>query len=232
MRECYLNQPHRRHGTIGNIERSRKWFKRLVASGDMVRLFSYQGTGQRIRLKRSHPGQKRCGISQQLPTGCLSYGSFTWATPDSTGRFRTVHLMASNSSQEPPLKRKRDSQTVPLDTKTISLKDAVRDDKFYLASEDGADCVLYAGGTLFRVRAANLWLCYAGKTDTLSQVHRYHLKKDSSAFRDMFSAGAANNLRGSQEIGSATEGTSDENPIILPDDALHFRALLWALYAL
>ncbi|KZP18921.1 hypothetical protein FIBSPDRAFT_574497 [Athelia psychrophila] len=113
--------------------------------------------------------------------------------------------------KEPPLKRKRKSEASAPETTTVSLKDAVRDEKFYLSEAEGADCVIFAGGTLFR-------------------VHKFLLARDCSAFRDMFNA--SSNERSGEGIGSATEGTSDGNPIILPDTPAHLRALLWVLYAL
>ncbi|KZP18920.1 hypothetical protein FIBSPDRAFT_933150 [Athelia psychrophila] len=115
--------------------------------------------------------------------------------------------------KEPPLKRKRKSEAGVLDTTSVSwlLKDVVRDDKFYLSEAEGADCVILAGGTLFR-------------------VHKFHLTRDCSAFRDMFNA--SSNNRSGEGIGSAAEGSSDENPIILPDKPYRLRALLWVLYAL
>ncbi|PPQ95264.1 hypothetical protein CVT26_014838 [Gymnopilus dilepis] len=60
--------------------------------------------------------------------------------------------------------------------------------------------------------------------DTLFNVHRTILSKDSSSFGTMFSL-----PQGSMEI----EGRSDENPIILTGDTPdEFRHFLWALYAL
>lgn len=53
----------------------------------------------------------------------------------------------------PPLKRKRKAEAAVPTTTSISLKDAVRDGKFYLSETEGADCVLLAGDTLFRVSA-------------------------------------------------------------------------------
>lgn len=58
----------------------------------------------------------------------------------------------------PPLKRKRESEAGVSTTTSVSLKDAVRDDKFYLPDTEGADCVLLAGDTLFRVGATEAGL--------------------------------------------------------------------------
>lgn len=53
--------------------------------------------------------------------------------------------------KEPPLKRQRTSEAGSPNTTSVSSKDAVRDDKFYLSETEGADCVILAGDTLFRV---------------------------------------------------------------------------------
>jgi hypothetical protein len=60
--------------------------------------------------------------------------------------------------------------------------------------------------------------------DTLFNIHRSILSKDSSSFRSLFSL-----PQGSIDV----EGRSDDNPIILTGDTPEeFRHFLWALYAL
>ncbi|PFH49971.1 hypothetical protein AMATHDRAFT_146471 [Amanita thiersii Skay4041] len=77
-----------------------------------------------------------------------------------------------------------------------------RDDTYYF--EDGS-CVLRVGDTLFN-------------------VHRSILSKDTSTFGTMFSL-----PQGNKEC----EGTTDENAVVLSGDtAQEFRHFLWALYGL
>ncbi|KAF8157847.1 hypothetical protein B0H34DRAFT_706377 [Crassisporium funariophilum] len=77
-----------------------------------------------------------------------------------------------------------------------------RDEEYYL--EDGS-CVFLVGETLFN-------------------VHRSIMSRDSSSFGTMFSL-----PQGNREV----EGRSDDNPIILSGDTPdEFRHFLWALYAL
>ncbi|KXN86490.1 hypothetical protein AN958_10004 [Leucoagaricus sp. SymC.cos] len=77
-----------------------------------------------------------------------------------------------------------------------------RDDTYYF--EDGS-CVLLVEDTLFN-------------------VHRSVLSRDSSSFKTMFSLPPGEH---------PVEGTSDDNPIVLTGDtAAEFRHFLWTLYAL
>lgn len=60
--------------------------------------------------------------------------------------------------------------------------------------------------------------------ESVFQVHRTVLSKDSSTFKAMFSLPSGEKL---------AEGMSDDNPIVLPGDtADEFRHFLWTLYAL
>jgi len=78
----------------------------------------------------------------------------------------------------------------------------VRDDTYYL--EDGS-CVLQVENTLFN-------------------VHRTMLSKDSSMFSSMFEL---------PQVGNDVDGSSDANPLILPGDTVReFKNFLWALYGL
>ncbi|KAI0059575.1 hypothetical protein BV25DRAFT_1052911 [Artomyces pyxidatus] len=115
----------------------------------------------------------------------------------------TVHLL-----QSPPRKRARvheeddDMKPSPRSPSPRSPSEIVRDDTFYLS--DGS-CILLVQNTLFN-------------------VHRTILSKDSSSFGTMFSLPQGIN---------AAEGQSDDNPIILSGDTVaEFRNFLWALYAL
>ncbi|KAK7048650.1 BTB domain-containing protein [Favolaschia claudopus] len=66
--------------------------------------------------------------------------------------------------------------------------------------------------------------CIIAVENTLFNVHRTILSKDSSSFHTMFSL-----PQGENEI----EGRSDNNPILLTGDTVaEFRHFLWALYAL
>jgi len=77
-----------------------------------------------------------------------------------------------------------------------------RDETYYM--EDGS-CVLLVGDTLFN-------------------VHRSILSKDSSSFSTLFTLPQGNNQ---------VEGRSDESPIVLTGETPEeFRHFLWALYAL
>ncbi|ETW81502.1 hypothetical protein HETIRDRAFT_238605, partial [Heterobasidion irregulare TC 32-1] len=77
-----------------------------------------------------------------------------------------------------------------------------RDDEFYMS--DGS-CIILVENTLFN-------------------VHRTILSKDSSSFGTMFTLPQGDNM---------AEGMSDGNPIILSgDSAQAFKNFLWALYAL
>ncbi|KII86668.1 hypothetical protein PLICRDRAFT_43310 [Plicaturopsis crispa FD-325 SS-3] len=78
----------------------------------------------------------------------------------------------------------------------------VRDEEYYLA--DGS-CILLVENTLFN-------------------VHKTRLSKDSSSFSTMFTLPQGDHR---------AEGMSDDNPVILMgDSAAAFRHFLWALYAL
>ncbi|KAF8466531.1 hypothetical protein DFH94DRAFT_780310 [Russula ochroleuca] len=78
----------------------------------------------------------------------------------------------------------------------------VRDEDYYLS--DGS-CIILVENTLFN-------------------VHRTMLSKDSSSFGTMFSLPQGDKL---------AEGQSDDNPVILAGDTVsEFRNFLWALYAL
>ncbi|KAL0579426.1 hypothetical protein V5O48_002597 [Marasmius crinis-equi] len=80
--------------------------------------------------------------------------------------------------------------------------------------EHDADFYIPEGNTVIKVE------------NTLFKVHRYILSRDGSAFEGMFSL---DHIRS----GTANEGDSDNNPIILHGDTPEeFRALLWSLYAL
>ncbi|EIN12564.1 hypothetical protein PUNSTDRAFT_60165 [Punctularia strigosozonata HHB-11173 SS5] len=85
----------------------------------------------------------------------------------------------------------------------------IRDNTYYFP--DGS-CVLRVENTLFNVRGIILI------------VHRSILSKDGSSFAVMFSLPQGDTSR---------EGTSDDNPVILPSDTVtEFRNFIWALYAL
>ncbi|KDQ62689.1 hypothetical protein JAAARDRAFT_30590 [Jaapia argillacea MUCL 33604] len=89
-----------------------------------------------------------------------------------------------------------------LDHPVIKEPGVIRDDTYYMS--DGS-CILRVENTLFN-------------------VHRTILSRDSSSFGSMFTFPQGDN----QE-----EGMSDDNPIILIGDAVsEFKNFLWALYAL
>ncbi|EIW81209.1 hypothetical protein CONPUDRAFT_137261 [Coniophora puteana RWD-64-598 SS2] len=132
-------------------------------------------------------------------------------TSSSTAR-RSVSDSAS-SSDAPPRKRPRhdtSSSTASIMTTTRALTVeadskaslVTRDSDFYF---DDGSCVLQVENTLFN-------------------VHRTMLNKDSSSFGEMFQL-----PQGSKPA----EGQTDDNPVYLPGDtAEEFRNFLWALYAL
>ena len=57
----------------------------------------------------------------------------------------------------------------------------------------------------------------------VSQIHRYRLASDGSAFGDMFSLPQDEN---------ALNSITEDEPLLLQDSVGEFRALCWALYAL
>ncbi|KAI0287270.1 hypothetical protein BC826DRAFT_917428 [Russula brevipes] len=84
----------------------------------------------------------------------------------------------------------------------LQASEIARDEDYYLS--DGS-CIILVQNTLFN-------------------VHRTTLSKDSSSFSSMFSLPQGDN---------PAEGQSDDNPVILVGDtASQFRNFLWALYAL
>ncbi|KAJ7213864.1 hypothetical protein GGX14DRAFT_360392 [Mycena pura] len=88
------------------------------------------------------------------------------------------------------------------ETTTGNCARCVRDDAYYF--EDGS-CIILVQNTLFN-------------------VHRTIMSKDTSSFSTMFTL-----PQGDREI----EGRSDNNPIVLTGDTVtEFRHFLWALYAL
>ncbi|KAF9563702.1 hypothetical protein CPC08DRAFT_686233 [Agrocybe pediades] len=102
---------------------------------------------------------------------------------------------------------KRPAQALASSTYADVVKEASkvrhkRDDDYYF--EDGS-CVLLVGDTLFN-------------------VHRTMLSRDSSSFSTLFSLPQGTRM---------AEGGSDDNPIVLSGDSPEeFRDFLWALYAL
>ncbi|OCB85797.1 hypothetical protein A7U60_g7149 [Sanghuangporus baumii] len=72
--------------------------------------------------------------------------------------------------------------------------------------------------------------------DTLFRVHRYFFERESALFRDMLSLPApiqqpSNGTQGQQQAAFQREGTSDENPIRLPQVSKEeFRLFLWVFY--
>lgn len=117
-------------------------------------------------------------------------------------RFRTASPSRKRARVDDEL---ADVEEVNQELQPRSSKDAVRDDSYYFP--DGS-CVLLVEDTLFN-------------------VHRSILSRDSSMFSTMFTLPAP---RG-QSI--PVEGSSDDHPIVLAGDiAAEFRNLLWALYAL
>ncbi|TFK52336.1 hypothetical protein OE88DRAFT_1627777 [Heliocybe sulcata] len=100
----------------------------------------------------------------------------------------------SSSNVQPPRKRAR--------TDGRAAPRGVRDEKYYFA--DGS-CVLLVEETLFN-------------------VHKTMLSRDSSSFAAMFDLPQGE---------GPMEGTSDESPIVLCGDSVEeFRNFLWAMYAL
>ncbi|KZT64283.1 hypothetical protein DAEQUDRAFT_678817 [Daedalea quercina L-15889] len=68
--------------------------------------------------------------------------------------------------------------------------------------------------------------CVLRVEDTLFNVHRTMLSKDSSMFSTMFALPVPS-------AGDCAEGSSDQNPVYLAGDTVaEFRSLMWALYAL
>ncbi|KAF8707061.1 hypothetical protein AX14_013702 [Amanita brunnescens Koide BX004] len=66
--------------------------------------------------------------------------------------------------------------------------------------------------------------CTIRVEDTLFNLHRSILSKDSSSFSTMFSL---------PQGGKPDEGTSDDNPVVLAGDTVsEFKHFLWSLYAL
>lgn len=58
--------------------------------------------------------------------------------------------------------------------------------------------------------------------DVLFRVHRYHLRKHSPVFESMLTL---------PQTGTTAEGTSDENPIVLPQiKSSDFASLMWMIY--
>ncbi|KAK2465419.1 hypothetical protein APHAL10511_002773 [Amanita phalloides] len=80
----------------------------------------------------------------------------------------------------------------------------VRDPEYYKDESQGGFCVFQVENKLFK-------------------VHRFFLMREPSALEDM--------LRYPQKRYN-NHGTSDDNPVVLPDRVDQFRDLLWALYAL
>ncbi|KAF9465334.1 hypothetical protein BDZ94DRAFT_1214844 [Collybia nuda] len=58
---------------------------------------------------------------------------------------------------------------------------------------------------------------------TLFKIHRFILARDGSTFEGMFALPPGN---------CPTQGSSDDNPVVLHDEPDDFRAMCWALYAL
>ncbi|EDR13128.1 uncharacterized protein LACBIDRAFT_322584 [Laccaria bicolor S238N-H82] len=116
----------------------------------------------------------------------------------------------SSDPQGPPGKIQQMDTGSDMDTNEYSISDVehtqpVRDEVYYM--EDGS-CIFLVQNTLFN-------------------VHRSILSKDSSSFSAMFS------LPQGPPSSSPSEGSSDNNPIILHGDTpSEFRHFLWALYAL
>ncbi|KAF8651946.1 hypothetical protein AX16_004589 [Volvariella volvacea WC 439] len=90
----------------------------------------------------------------------------------------------------------------PEPTSAPSTSSPTHDPTYY--KSDG-DCILLVSSVLFK-------------------IHRFLLTQDASTFGAMFSL--------PQSSDSPTQGSSDDNPITLPDDLEDFRALCWVLYAL
>ncbi|KAH9053956.1 hypothetical protein EDB83DRAFT_2393068 [Lactarius deliciosus] len=105
----------------------------------------------------------------------------------------------------PPRKRSRnllEIEETDMKAPPIHHPEIVRDEDYYLS--DGS-CIILVENTLFN-------------------VHRTTLSKDSSSFGSMFSL-----PRGDKPV----EGQSDDNPVVLGGDTVsQFRNFLWALYAL
>ncbi|KAI9430552.1 hypothetical protein H4582DRAFT_2016394 [Lactarius indigo] len=105
----------------------------------------------------------------------------------------------------PPRKRSRnlfEREETNMKTLPTHPPEIVRDEDYYLS--DGS-CIILVENTLFN-------------------VHRTTLSKDSSSFSSMFSL-----PRGDKPA----EGQSDDNPVVLGGDTVsQFRNFLWALYAL
>jgi hypothetical protein len=96
----------------------------------------------------------------------------------------------------------------------------VRDADYYL--QDG-DLVILVESTLFRVRRKPSSMHQVSQRAELNRekVHRFILSRDSSTFQNMF------------EVGTGTEGSTDDNPLQLYGDTVKaVRSLLSVLYAL
>ncbi|TFK33025.1 hypothetical protein BDQ12DRAFT_450930 [Crucibulum laeve] len=112
-----------------------------------------------------------------------------------------------------------------------SLSDPGPPEKIQALSSEAKDTEMFSSTSTPR----NLWKrddtyymddgsCILLVEDTLFNVHRTILSRDSSSFSTMFTL-----PQGTQEA----EGRSDDTPIVLPGDSVsEFRHFLWALYAL
>ncbi|KAJ7079740.1 hypothetical protein B0H15DRAFT_494399, partial [Mycena belliarum] len=153
-------------------------------------------------------------MTQSSASTCSSIGMSALQPPEPSSF--TFGSFSGGSSSESTLKRKRsDSQSLlagsPEKFQVMSVDNAetrasctrlVHDDTYYL--EDGS-CIIQVQNTLFN-------------------VHRTILSKDTSSFSTMFTL-----PQGDHE----SEGRSDDNPIVLTGDTVsEFRHFLWALYAL
>ncbi|KAI0247455.1 hypothetical protein BJV78DRAFT_1276894 [Lactifluus subvellereus] len=111
----------------------------------------------------------------------------------------TTHLLHS-----PPRKRRRNllEGAEAIKPPQRQASEIVHDEDYYLS--DGS-CIILVENTLFN-------------------VHRTTLSKDSSSFSSMFSLPQGD---------KPAEGQSDDNPVVLVGDTVsQFRNFLWALYAL
>ncbi|KAI9509480.1 hypothetical protein F5148DRAFT_996597 [Russula earlei] len=118
---------------------------------------------------------------------------------------REEEIATAQLLHSPPRKRSRNFLEKPGVVRAPPRRQSseiVRDKDYYLS--DGS-CIILVENTLFN-------------------VHRTILSKDSSSFSSMFTL---------PQGGKPAEGQSDHNPVILVgDSASQFRNFLWALYAL